>query len=70
MNILAWNINGIGNIPSLKSLKKIIKSNKISCIAIFQPKVDNALIRDFLFKLNCVDYVTNQEGNISLLWEI
>lgn len=64
MNILAWNIRGLVNKPSLRRLKRIIKSNKIACFAIFEPKLGQSHLRDISSKLNVSDSVSNLEGNI------
>lgn len=69
MNILSWNIRGLANNPLLRRLKKIVKSNKINFISIQKPKINHAYIKDIMFKLNCGYYMTNQEGNILLLWK-
>src|SRR3954463_14834146 len=68
MNIVAWNIRGLGNKPSMRRLKRIFKSKKICFAAIFEPKIDNAMIKECMLKLKCVQYACNDEGNIWLLW--
>lgn len=37
MNLLALNIRGLTNKSSLRRLKKIVKTNKVECFAIFEP---------------------------------
>lgn len=70
MNILAWNIGGIAINPSIRRLKKLFKSHKLSCVAIFEPKISPSYIKDIMFKLNCVDSIANNEGNIWILWKM
>lgn len=69
MKILAWNIWGLANNPSLRRLKKIFETNKIFCFAIFEPKVSKASIKDYAFKFNCLDFVANLEDNIWVFWK-
>lgn len=60
MNLLARNIRGLANKSSLRRLKKLIKSSKMGCLAIFEPKLTHAHLNDIMFKLNCSRSVTNQ----------
>src|SRR4051812_4290473 len=69
MNLLAWNIRGLSNSPSVRRLRKIIGTGNISVVAIFEPKITVGDIRDYEFKLNCVGSCANLEGNIWLFWK-
>lgn len=69
MKLLTWNIRGIANAPSLRRLKRIIKSNKIICFSIFEPKVTLDSIKDYEFKLNFINSFSNNEGNIWVFWK-
>src|SRR4051812_11092394 len=69
MNLLVWNIRGLGNSPSLKRLKKIIKTNNINLFSIIEPKIKPESLKEYVYKLNCFNAVTNQEGNIWVLWK-
>ena len=69
MKLLVWNIRELAKNPSIRRLKKIIKSKSTSVIAIFEPKVTVGNIRDFEFRLNCVGSFANSENNIWLFWK-
>ena len=68
MNIIAWNVRGLGNKPTMRRLKRIFKSKKICFAAIFEPKIENSMIKKCMLSLKCVNYAYNDEGNIWLLW--
>lgn len=68
MNLLVWNISNIANNLSIRRLKKLLKSNNLSCAAIFKSKINSTHINDIKFKLKRVDVVSNNEGNIWILW--
>lgn len=69
MNLLAWNIRGLANKPSLRRLKKLVKANNIGVLAILEPKLGHAHLNEIMFKLNYTGAVANQEGNIWVLWK-
>src|SRR3954467_14352047 len=69
MNLLAWNIRGIGNIPSIRRLKKLFKNQSLCCAAIFEPKIDSIHLDEIKFRLKCDGSFSNIEGNIWLLWK-
>lgn len=69
MNLLAWNIRGIANNPSLRKLKRLLKSNRVGCFAIIEPKISPSSLRDYNYKLTCVYAISNQEGNIWMMWK-
>src|SRR5436190_3880723 len=68
MNIIAWNIRGLGNKPSMRRLKRIFKTKKLCFAAIFEPKIDNSMIKHCMINLQCTDFACNTEGNIWLVW--
>lgn len=39
MNLLIWNIHGIGNKPSQRVLKRICKQNKLKIMTIIEPMI-------------------------------
>lgn len=68
MKLLAWNIRGLANSPFTRRLKKSIKSNMVSCFAIFEPKVYKGSIKDYELKFSLFNGVANMEGNIWVFW--
>lgn len=68
MKLLAWNISGLSNNPSVRRFKKLVKSHKISCKAIFEPKVCKNTSKDYKLKLKFSNYAANNEGNIRIFW--
>src|SRR4051812_5333823 len=69
INLLSWNIRGLGNSPSLRRVKKLIKTHKIDCFAIIEPKIKAATPKDYEVKLNCSGSFANNEGNIWVFWK-
>src|SRR3954464_7601564 len=69
LNIIVWNIRGLGNPPSLRRIKKLVRVHNIDCFAIIEPKIKSATAKDYEYKLNCSGSFANHEGNIWVFWK-
>src|SRR4051812_2119458 len=69
LNLIVWNIRGLGNTPSLRRIKKLVKAHKVDCFAVIEPKIKTATAKDYEYKLQCNGSYANEEGNIRIFWK-
>ena len=68
INILFWNIRGVGNPTSRRRLKRIINKSNVSIVAIQEPMTDSQKINKLVHYLNFSNAVSNCNGKIWILW--
>src|SRR4051812_28821741 len=65
---IVWNIRGIANAPSLRRIKKLVKINEATILAIIEPKVTTAHISKYAKKLHCTESLANTQNSIWIFW--
>lgn len=66
---LVWNIGGVGNAPSVRRLKHLIKTNNVAIFAILEPKIYNEEILVYQNKLRCIGSLSNPQNTIWIFWK-
>lgn len=64
-----WNIRGIMNNPSIRRLKKLIKTHRLSCFAILEPKSSANNIKNYQRMFSCTGACSNDKGTIWVFWK-
>lgn len=67
---LFLNIREMVNSPSLRRLKKLVKTHKVPIFVILEPKVTSEDISSYQQRLNCHGSVSNPQKNYMALLEV
>src|SRR4051812_43990259 len=67
-SLLVWNIRGVANASSKRSIKYLMKSHKLSLIAILEPKSSSMTIAELQAYLNGTGCLSNNAGSIWVIW--
>lgn len=69
--ILIWNIRGIGNAKSMRSLKNHVRMNKVQMICVIEPKISVSKLDSIRLRLKFDNAYANQNDNakIWLFWQ-
>lgn len=69
MNILIWNIRGMGNSASLAQVKKLIVEHSPLVLALIEPLVNNSNMLHYLHRLGYNDASSNANDKLWLFWK-
>ena len=71
LNLLVWNMRGIGKIAKRRGLKKLLRIYGVYLASILEPKVEADKIQIFASSIGMSNYVVNSlaEKNIWILWD-
>lgn len=69
MNILIWNIRGVGNSASFAHVKKFIMDHSPLVLAIIEALIDNSSLLLYRHRLGYDEASSNKNGKLWLFWK-